>query len=192
MRVGITGGIGSGKSLVGEVLQRMGYPLYCSDTRAKQLVESNLGLRQRIVALLGAEAYTSDGRYNKPYVAKRVFSNFDLLLQLNALIHPVVAEDFGHWAAEQTARMVFLESAILFESNFNQLVDAVVAITAPDAVRIERVMHRDSADRQHVEQRIATQMPTDELRRRANFVVENDGLQLITPQIISILNRLSK
>ena len=85
MRVGITGGIGSGKSLVGEVLQRMGFPLYSSDIRAKQLVESDLELRQRIVALLGAEAYTSQGCYNKPYVAQRVFANPNLLQQLNAL-----------------------------------------------------------------------------------------------------------
>lgn len=192
MRVGITGGIGSGKSLVGEVLQRMGYPLYCSDIRAKQLVERDLGLHHGIVALLGAEAYTPEGGYNKPYVAQRVFTNPALLQQLNALIHPVVANDFGQWATAQQSRTVFLESAILYESHFDQLVDAVVAVTAPDAVRIERVMHRDGAVRQQVEQRMAAQMPTDELRRRANFVIDNDGERLLIPQIISILNRLSK
>ncbi len=190
MRVGITGGIGSGKSLVGEVLQRMGFPLYSSDIRAKQLVESDLELRLRIVALLGAEAYTSQGCYNKPYVAQRVFANPNLLQQLNALIHPVVAIDFVQWASAQPVRLVFLESAILFESHFDQMVDAVVAITAPDEVRIQRVMRRDGAVRQQVEQRMSAQMPTNELCQRANFVIQNDGEHLLIPQIISVLNRL--
>ena len=190
MRVGITGGIGSGKSLVGEVLQRMGFPLYSSDIRAKQLVESDLELRQRIVALLGAEAYTSQGCYNKPYVAQRVFANPNLLQQLNALIHPVVAIDFVQWASARPVRLVFLESAILFESHFDQMVDAVVAITAPDEVRIQRVMRRDGAVRQQVEQRMSAQMPTNEHCQRANFVIQNDGEHLLIPQIISVLNRL--
>lgn len=190
MRVGITGGIGSGKSLVGEVLQRMGFPLYSSDIRAKQLVESDLELRQRIVALLGAEAYTPQGYYNKPYVAQRVFANPNLLQQLNALIHPVVAIDFVQWASAQPVRLVFLESAILFESHFDQMVDAVVAITAPDEVRIQRVMRRDGAVRQQVEQRMSAQMPTNELCQRANFAIKNDGERLLIPQIVNVLNRL--
>ena len=191
MKIGLTGGIGSGKSLVGQVLQRLGYPVYCSDIRAKQLVDSDLYLHQGIVALLGVEAYTSDGYYNKPYVAQRVFANPDLLKQLNAIIHPSVANDFDAWANEQSAAIVFLESAILFESKFDQKVDAVVAVTAPDSVRIERVMQRDGVVRRQVEQRMTAQMSTAQLNSRAHYSINNDGQRLIVPQIIDILKHLS-
>ena len=189
MRIGITGGIGSGKSTVGQVLARIGYPLYLADSRAKWLIEHDAQLAARIAQLMGPQTYT-DGRYNRPYVAQRVFGNPSLLQQLNALVHPAVAADFERWANAQHG-LAFMEAAILFESQFDRLVHRTIAVTAPDHVRIERVMRRDGAVRQQVEARMLAQMPPQELAQRAHFCINNDGKTLILPQIISILQQLS-
>lgn len=190
MRIGITGGIGSGKSTVGQVLIRMGYPLYEADSRAKWLIEHDVQLAASIAQLMGPQTY-NDGHYNRAYVAQRVFGQPSLLQQLNALVHPAVAADFEHWASTQPG-MVFLEAAILFESQFDRLVHRTIAVSAPEHVRIERVMLRDGAVRQDVEARMQAQMPPKELVCRANFCVNNDGQSLIVPQIISILQQLSE
>ncbi|MBQ9471327.1 MAG: dephospho-CoA kinase [Bacteroidales bacterium] len=192
MRVGITGGIGSGKSIVGQVLVRMGHPLYDADSRAKWLIEHDGQLVEGITMLLGPWAY-ADGRYNRIRVAQLVFDQPHLLHQLNALVHPAVAADFERWASSQHgAGLVFMEAAILFESQFDKLVERTVAVLAPDRVRIERVMRRDGAIRQQVEVRMRAQMPPAEMAQRADLTVNNDGKSLIVPQIIDILQRLSE
>ena len=174
--IGITGGIGSGKSFYARKMAAEGFPVYDSDREAKRIVEEDAGVRARIVELLGEEAY-QDGHYQPKYVVSKVFSPETgpaLLRGLNAIVHPAVREDLKRWVAEhQEAEKLYVESALLFESGIDELCDQVICVTAPEEVCIARVMARDGVSEQAVRARMATQM-RDELRcRKSDIVVEN-------------------
>ena len=181
IRVGVTGGIGSGKSTVCRLLARRGAPVYDSDGRARELMDGDGEIRRAIVALLGAEAYRGDGALDRGYVASKVFADRMLLASLNSIVHPAVALDFEAWTLPFRDRpYVVLESAILFESGFDRFVDRVVAVAAPVEVRIERVMTRGDAGNQGVSrhdvlQRMDNQLTDDERARRAWRVIDNGG-----------------
>ena len=173
--IGLTGGIGSGKTAVAELLSAKGWPVYNSDHRAKEVVHDNLTLRNSITNLLGEDAYTADGRYNTTYVASRVFNSPALLAALNALIHPAVAADFAEWMAAQEAALVFKETALLFELGLYLNCDATILVTADDAVRIARVQARDGRTEEEVRMIMERQMPEAEKRSLANYVIENNS-----------------
>lgn len=179
-RVAITGGIGSGKSTVCRTLSALsGAPVYDSDMRAKEIMNSDPWLRKAISTLLGDEAYdTPDGALNRPYVASRIFGQKRLLEQLNALVHPRVVEDFEEWAESQHADYVILESALLFTSPLVGHYDLAVVVDAPMEMRVERCVRRDGVTAQSVKARMEAQMSSEQMRQRADVVIEADGRDL--------------
>lgn len=188
-KVGITGGIGSGKSTVCAMLEEMGVAVYNSDARAKELMTSSATLREAIVARFGAECYTSEG-LNRGYLAKRVFGDAAELAALNSLVHPAVMADFEAWAESQQGRYVVLESAILFEAGLEQRVDVAVAVLSPEELRIERAMARDGATREQVVARIGCQLSDDERADRAKYAIVNIDLEELREDVEQLHRRL--
>lgn len=178
MLIGLTGGIGSGKSTIARALHARGIPVYDTDTEAKRLIRTDPDIRRAIIALLGEGAYTPEG-YCPEYVATRVFADKALLSGLNRIVHPAVMRDVQRWHGEQTSRYCVVESALLYESGLSEICDRVVAVTAPEEVRIERTIRRDSADINKVRARIRAQMSDAELAARSGIVVVNDGSQSV-------------
>lgn len=191
IKIGITGGIGSGKSVVCRLLQVMGIPVYISDDETKQLILVDTEIRRELTDLLGPEVY-KDGGLNKPLLAAYLFGHPDHAAVLNGIIHPRVKADFRRWAAQhQASPLVAIESAILLEAGFRNEVDAVVMVYAPAEVRICRAMQRDGAERTQIEQRVRSQMDDEEKRRMADYVVMNDGKQPLIPQLLQLIALLS-
>lgn len=170
--VGITGGIGSGKSTVSRIFASLGVPVYDSDSAAKRLMNESKALKSAILSRFGDAAYV-DGVLNRAYLADVVFKDGEALAALNALVHPAVREDFRRWTSEQSGDYVVLECAILFESGMDELTDCTVAVLAPVELRIERTCRRDKSDREAVKRRIEAQTDDDTLCRRADFTIVN-------------------
>lgn len=189
--IGITGGIGSGKSLIAKILQAMNFPIYYSDNRAKELMNENEVIRTKLEALFGNEAYV-DGKLNRPYIAEQIFQDESKRLAMNEIVHPVVLADFRDWTNKQTTPFVFQESALLFETGNDQSFDAVILVTAPESIRIKRVMQRDNSTEEHVRSRIAAQMSEDEKRQKTPYIIENSGEVLLVPQVLAILSTLKE
>lgn len=171
-KIGITGGIGSGKSTVCSLFAERGVAVYDSDSRAKQLMSESAELREQLIEAFGEECY-ADGELNRGYLAKQVFGNVEALSRLNAIVHPAVRADFRTWAEQQSGAYVILESAILFEAGFESEVDTTLAVMAPLEERIRRTMARDGVDRESVLERIAHQMSDDELHSKAKRTLVN-------------------
>lgn len=172
MRVGITGGIGSGKSTVCRLFAERGIAVYDSDTEAKRLMRDDASLRARIAERFGPETYR-DGELDRAYLAGAVFGHPEALADLNALVHPAVIADFEAWAKRQTGDYVVLESAILFEAGLERHVDRTVAVVAPLELRIERTCRRDGCTAEQVRRRIAAQLDDDTLHARADYTLVN-------------------
>lgn len=189
--IGLTGGIGSGKTTVARFIEEMGYPVYNSDTRAKDLVNESDDLKAAIIQLLGSQAYDEDGLYDRKYVGSVVFSNDELLKQLNAIIHPAVNKDFHDWIKRQSREIIFKETALLFELKLNLQCDKSLLVTADESIRIKRVMDRDSKTYREVEKVIDNQMPERKKIRLADYVIENNSdmqhLRLSTEKIMTSL-----
>ena len=182
-RIAITGGIGSGKSTVCRLLAEVGgVAVYDSDTRAREVMNSHPQVVREVSALFGPEAYGPSG-LNRPLVAERVFGNEELLGKLNAIVHPRVVEDFEAWVEEQSGNYVVLESALLFTSPLVGHYDLAVAVDAPVEVRVERCVARDGAEPEQVRLRMARQMSSEEMCRRADRVIHNDGNCPLQPQV---------
>ena len=188
-KVGITGGIGSGKSTVCAMLEEMGVAVYNSDARAKELMTTSATLREAIVSRFGAECYTSEG-LNRGYLAERVFGDAAELAALNSLVHPAVMADFEAWAERQEGSYVVLESAILFEAGLEQRVDVAVAVLSPEELRIERAMARDGASREQVVARIGRQLSDDERADRAKYAIVNIDLEELREDVEQLHRRL--
>lgn len=189
-KVAITGGIGSGKSVVCSILEEFGVAVYNSDLRAKELMSCSDALRQQLMERFGVEVYTSEG-LNRAYLAERVFGNAEELAALNAIVHPAVMADFDAWAEAQEGGYVVLESAILFEAKLENRVDAVVSVMAPEALRVERAMARDGASIEQVEARIRAQMSDDERSDRSKYAIVNIDLDELREDVEQLHRRLS-
>ena len=190
LRIGITGGIGSGKSVVSRVFGLLGVPVYDSDQRARWVMEHDALLRAQLLAAFGPETYTPAGQLNRPALARTVFNDPARLAQLNALVHPRVGEDFARWAAAQQAAgapYVLKEAALLFESGAYKTLDRIVTVAAPLAVREARVLrrdpHRTAADVQAI---IGQQLDEAERQQRAHYLIHNDDAQLVLPQVLAL------
>lgn len=188
-KVGITGGIGSGKSTVCAMLEEMGVAVYNSDARAKELMTTSATLREAIVARFGAECYTSEG-LNRGYLAERVFADAEELAALNSLVHPAVMADFEAWAERQEGSYVVFESAILFEAGLEQRVDMAIAVLSPEELRIERAMRRDGTTREQVVARIRRQLSDDERADRAKYAIVNVDLEELREDVEQLHRRL--
>ena len=191
IKIGITGGIGSGKSVVAKLLAWMGIPVYQTDAEAKRLMLSDADIRRELTALVGSNAYNEKG-LNKALLASYVFGNPEHTRQVNAIVHPKVRHDFRKWAGNSGRMMVAMESAILLEAGFRNEVDKVVMVYAPQEVRIARAIRRDSATREQIEKRIRSQMSDENKREAADFVIVNDGETPLIPQVLSLISSLSR
>lgn len=192
MEIGITGGIGSGKSFVCEIFERLGIPTYNSDQRAKRLMVESERLVAGIKAAFGQEAYLVDGALNREYLAQRVFSDSGEIKKLNALVHPAVARDYKKWAKAMLKEhpYVIKEAALLFESGSYKKLDETVTVYASEPTRIIRVLERDpQRSVKQVRGIIAKQMKEEERQRYASHVIDNDGERPLVPQILKLHER---
>ena len=173
--IGLTGGIGSGKTTVAKFIEEMGFPVYYSDDRAKEIVNDDEVLKNNIKELLGEEAYDENGFYNRKYVSGIVFNDDEMRLQLNALIHPAVKIDFENWVENQNSEFVFKETALLFELKLHESCYKSLLVTADDNIRIKRVMDRDDKTYREVEAVMDKQMPEKDKVKKADFVIYNNS-----------------
>ena len=187
--VGLTGGIGSGKTLVGQVFSTMGVPVFNADEETKKLYDADATLRTQLINLLGTEIY--DGRkLRRKLMAARIFADDALLEKVNALVHPVVVDCFRTYAAQQHAPYVLMESAILLESSIASIVRKTIAVTAPETLRLQRVQQRDGLPEEAVRLRIRQQWTDERRNAAADFIIVNDGKQALLPQVIAIHEKL--
>lgn len=187
-KIGITGGIGSGKSVVSRLLSLFGVPVYIADEESKRLTDSSPVIREGLVRLFGSEIYRPEGGLNRQLLASHIFGNRENLLRVNQIIHPEVNRDFLAWAAgRQTSSACAIESAILFESGFDSIVDIRLMVYAPLSVRIQRAVERDGVQAEAIERRIRSQMPDEEKREMSDYVIWNDGSRALIPQVEKFL-----
>ena len=185
IKVAICGGIGSGKSTVCRMFAERGVAHYDSDSRAKTLMNESAELHEALVAEFGEECYEG-GVLNRTYLAAKVFGSDEQLAKLNSIVHPAVKDDFLRWAEEQEGDYCIVETAILFESGFDALVDQKVAILAPQPFRVMRAMERDGATKEQIEARIKTQMSDDELMARCDFAIVNIHLEDVEKDVAEL------
>lgn len=189
-KVGITGGIGSGKSTVCRMLAERGVALYDADSRAKALMSTSEALRKALIECFGAETFNAEG-LNRAYLADKVFNDAQQLSLLNSIVHPAVIADFEAWAEAQEGNYVVFESAILFEAGLEDRVDATVAVMAPEALRVERVMARDGHTMEQVLARIKNQMSDDERSDRSKYSIVNIDIEDLEEDVEQLHRRLS-
>jgi len=185
MKTGITGGIGSGKSYVCRLLEQRGIKVYDCDQAAKRLIRSSERIRQQLTALIGSDIYLPDGQLNKAVVAQFLLESEENAKAIDRIVHPAVFQDFKESGIE------WMESAILYESGAYELVDHVVVVTAPEEVRIQRVMQRDGISREKVQEWMLRQWPQEEVIKRADYEIVNDGQQDLNKQIEQLLKTLA-
>ena len=191
IKIGITGGIGSGKSVISRILKTMGYPVYDSDWWAKNLMNENMEIRSALISKFGNETYASMG-LNRPFLAQQIFNNKENLAFVNSVVHPIVGNHFLQGAKEQNSDCVFIESAILFSSGFNKIVDQVIFVDAPQNIRLNRAIARDNATAETVMARINNQAEGDAFAiSNSDFIIQNDNNSLIIPQVLSVLEKIN-
>jgi dephospho-CoA kinase len=190
LRIGITGGIGSGKSVVARLFATLGVPVYDSDSRAKWVMAHDEMLREQLQAAFGAEAYDAAGQLNRPYLAQVAFNDATQLARLNTLVHPRVGEDFATWTATQAAAgypYILKEAALLYESGAYRNLDSIITVFAPFEVRTARVLRRDAhRSAAEVQAIMGKQLSEEEKLQRADYVVYNDDSQLVLPQVLTL------
>ncbi|WP_405382420.1 dephospho-CoA kinase [Maribacter sp. LLG6340-A2] len=187
--IGLTGGIGSGKTTVGKMFQELGVPVYNSDIRAKKLMNSSKKIRKELIELFGEKAYI-EKELNRTFIAEKVFKDKLLLEKLNAIVHPKVRKDFLKWSKKQSFGYVIQETALLFENNAQDLYHAVILVTAPTELRIERILKRDESSRQQVLSRINNQLDDKEKIKLADYIIENIDLDQTAQKVLDLHERI--
>ena len=190
-RLGITGGIGSGKSGVSRLLRVMGIPVYDTDAEARRLMQSSPAIRSALVALVGPEVYSADGTLQRQRLAEYMFGNPDRVTAVNAIVPPVVRADFRQWALSfEETDVVAVESAILIEAGMEADVDAVAVVIAPEEERVARAVARDGATPQQIKARMANQLSDNDRLPHARFVIRNAEADAITPQVVAMVDEI--
>lgn len=188
--VGLTGGVGSGKTTVAKMFQDLGVPVYISDIEAKALMHRSKVIKRKLIALFGDEAYI-DNNLNRPFLAQKIFNDKALLQQMNAIVHPKVALHFKRWVKKQTTAYVIKESAILFENGNDKHCDVVITVTAPEDVRIKRVIARDNSSEKKVKAIIKNQMSDAIKIEKSDFVITNTVLKKTENQVKTIHEKIT-
>lgn len=188
--VGITGGIGSGKSYVCNVFKKLGVPVYNSDDSARKISNNSEIVKSQIISLLGKKAYKNK-LLNRQFIASIVFNNKELLDRLNSIIHPVVEKDFNDWcSSKQEFTYVLKEAAILFETGIYKKLDSTIAIIASESIRLQRVLERENINEEAVRKRMKNQWSAEKITSLADFIIENNSKKLLLPQILNIHKKL--
>ena len=191
IKIGITGGIGSGKSVVSSLFTLAGIPVYVAYDESKRLTNTSPVIRKKLKGLLGDDIYVKD-KLDRKKLASFIFSDEVLLKKVNGIIHPVVRENFKEWAAKQNSKCCVMESAILYESGLDKDMDVVLMVYAPVELRLTRAMLRDGASEADIMKRMNRQMPDELKRNQADFVIINNGVQSLIPQVDQFIKSLSK
>lgn len=189
--VGLTGGIGSGKSTVAKMFKELGVPVYNSDKEAKKLMKSSKKVKKAIMELLGEDAYQNE-KINKPFIANKIFNDKGLLQKMNAIVHPAVKKHFLKWVDKQETPYVIQETALIFENDNAENYDLILLVTAPVGERIARVVKRDGISRSKVEERMNNQLSDDFKAEKSDYTIENSDIEHTKIQVSDIYNRLLK
>lgn len=185
--VGLTGGIGSGKSTVAKIFEILSIPVYYADARAKWLMANDPALTSKIKSVFGEESYLEDGSVNRTYLSEKVFSDPEKVKLINSFVHPAVGSDFKNWASSQTSPYVLKEAALIFETGSFKELDFVINVSSPLKVRIARVLMRDShRTEEQLNQIIDQQLPDEEKNERSDFVIKNVNNKLLIPQVLKV------
>jgi len=189
LKVGLTGGIGSGKSTVAQVFETIGIPVYYADNEAKRLMNENKNLKEAIIKIFGTDAYINK-QLNKKYIGTIAFSDPKKLEQLNAAVHPATKKDGEEWMRLQITPYAIHEAALIFEAGVNERLDFVIGVSAPQELRVKRTMSRDNATYEDVMKRINRQQNEEEKIKQCDFVLINDEQQLLIPQVLALHEKL--
>ena len=191
LRIGITGGIGSGKSTVAQIFNVLGIPVYSSDDAAKRLMNEDEELKINILKSFGKESY-SNGKLNRKYLAEQAFNDRTKIELLNSLVHPATIKDAAGWMEKQTAPYVIKEAALIFESGSDKFLDAVIGVKSPLSLRIERTMKRNNVTASDIEARIKLQMDEDEKMALCDYIIVNDEHEMLIPQVLRLHEQFLK
>jgi dephospho-CoA kinase len=191
LRIGITGGIGSGKSTVARIFNVLGVPVYHSDDAAKRLMNEDEELKNNILQSFGKESYVN-GKINRKYLAAQAFSDRNKIELLNSLVHPATIKDATVWMERQTAPYLIKEAALIFESGSDKYLDAVIGVKSPLILRIERTMKRNHVTAAEVEARIKLQMDEEEKINKCDFIIVNDEQEMLIPQVLLMHEKFLK
>lgn len=189
--VGITGGIGSGKTTISNYLKSFGIPLYVADKEAKALMNRSKVIKQKLIQLFGDKAYV-DGKLNRPFLAKMIFKDKSLLNQMNAIVHPKVASHFKRWLKKQDAPYILKEAAIIFENNLQSNYDYIITVVANENLRIERILDREDTTREKIKAVINNQWTDSHKKKLSDFVISNNDLDQAKKQALQIHKKLLK
>ena len=185
LRIGLTGGIGSGKSTVARIFEVLGIPVYKADDEAKRLMTEDVTLRSNIISSFGEASYTND-ILNRKYLSEQVFNDSEKIKLLNSLVHPATLKDAAEWMEKQKAPYVIKEAALIFESGSGKMLDYVIGVKAPLALRIERTIKRDNVTSDEVQARINLQMDEEEKLHLCDYIIVNDEKQMLIPQVLAL------
>ena len=191
LRIGITGGIGSGKTTVADIFHVLGIPVYKSDDASKRLMVEDKDLKKNIIESFGEESYVN-GILNRKYLAAQVFNDSKKIALLNSFVHPATINDARRWTEKQNSAYTIKEAALIFESGSDEFLDYVIGVKSPLSLRVERAMRRDNVARQQVEARMKLQMDEDEKMKRCDFIIINDEQQMLIPQVLLLHERFLK
>ncbi len=191
LKIGLTGGIGSGKSTVARIFETLGIPVYYADEEAKKIMRQDADVIAAIRDLFGDLAYDREGNPDRVFLAREVFNNKEKLARLNAIVHPATIRESNQWAERQTSPYVLKEAALLFESEAFHHVDKVIGVFAPVTLRLQRTMKRDQVSREAVQRRMKNQMNEEVKIRLCDFVIRNDEQQALIPQVLHIHAQLT-
>lgn len=192
LKIGITGGIGSGKTTICRLFETLGIPIYYTDDAAKWILQHNPDVRQQVSTLFGNIAYLPDGTLNRHAISAIAFTEPEKLKLLEQIVHPAVWQHSEQWITQQANHIPYIlkESALLFETGAYKQLDKIITVVAPIDLRIARVIQRDHSDEKTIRARIAQQMPDEDKIKQSDFVIQNNGQQLLIPQILTIHQQL--
>ena len=189
--VGLTGGIGSGKTTVSNIFKDLGIPVYIADVEAKNLMNSSKVIKRKLIELFGSRAYEND-QLNRTYIASKIFNDDTYLKRMNAIIHPKVANHFKHWLQKQTSKYVIKEAAIIFEHNMQSQYDYIITVIANEENRIDRILKRDNTTKDKIVSIMKHQLSDEEKVKLSDFVIINDILEHTKEQVLNIHNSILK
>lgn len=191
MKVGVTGGIGCGKTIVCDIFKCLGIPVFNADVEAKKIMNTKKILKALLKKEFGTKAFDKKNKLNQKYIAEIAFNKKEKLVKLNSIVHPFLFDVFFKWAEKQKTNYVILDAAIIFESKINKKLDYVITVHAPRALRIRRIMKRDNATKENILQRIKSQIDDEKKVKLSDFVIYNDEKQMVIPQVLKILEKIT-